>query len=898
MKRMRSKKSTNKMIYKKLPIIVLFLAALFLTYKTCHTIVVHAESGEDNIVSQSKDHETSADRIYGNNMSMTVDYGYQQWAKYGRYMMVNATITNKGESFNGWLQVTVPNAENNVVYRKKVQIDTNVKQKVEITIPLADDTGILKVELCSQNDKTLLSMRRHIKIGNYEQQTYVGILSQEPDKLKYFETISTKVFYLDEKNLADHYEGLDLLDVLVISQFDSNRLSEKQLTAIKEWVDQGGTLVVGAGENADDTIAKLKDTYSINMTAASVKTETILNTNNTLIKELKQDILNYAEKRKYMIQSINDRNKALKSKGRKTIIIENKLSNEQIMNDMSQLKLVTVKKNLYNINLAGGSTISEIHNVPLLIKRSLNKGTIMLFTYDMGLESEDKSLGLSMVNTIMNNLSETKKQQLDEEYYGDVTNSKIYQGMSFSDTKDIPNAGKYILVLIIYILLVGPVTYFILKKTDKRSFIWIVIPVLAIAFTFLVYVLGSDTRIKNPFAGYAEIITYQDHKTVEDEIYFGLTAPYNNKYKVEFGSQYNITSLFNSNYNYYMTNSQSKDNLVSYVTSINYDEDKTTLDINDNPAFSTVYYQMKNTYSVENKLTYDIQYLGDKIKGTVTNGFQYDISNAILVTDGYLINVGNILHGKTVDISTKESVFLTTSDIYYYGDFINRVAGGTKEEENNSAETNRKANIFYYLGEKKLLHNNSSYLVGFVKSNNSSLSKDMEQPELFENMIDDLSKNVDSYGTKVVVFPLQVNHTCDKEELVSSIDKYMDISNDSYYSFYYYRFLNSEEQTITYHLPSNDKVIAFEYIANRNQKYDQDYQRNFDGKIYFLNKNTGNYDEVFQAGVGSRQNDIQNYLTEQNTLTVKYSTNLSLQGYQMNLPFISYWKEADVNAGD
>jgi len=300
---------------------------------------------------------------------------------------------------------------------------------------------------------------------------------------------------------------------------------------------------------------------------------------------------------------------------------------------------------------------------------------------------------------------------------------------------------------------------------------------------------------------------------------------------------------------------------------------------------------------MENQLTYDIHYTGENIYGTVTNGFDFDLSNAILMSDAYMIHIGTIGQGETVSLEGKEKVFLATRDIFYNNDIVNRVAGGTGEIKDNTAEINRKSNVLYYLGESKLLNNqNNSYVVGFMNQDKSvDQDKLVDQDVSQNNLIDELSQEMDSYGTKVVAIPVQVDYAKENQTLVTSIDSYMEVT-DSYYDAYYsYRYLDSSDKVVEYHLPEEDNIKSFEYLTNRNQVFDAEYQKSFEGKIYFLNNITGNFDEVFQKGVGSSITDLSNYVTEQNIVTIRYSTNMSLQGYQMLLPYISYWKETDLH---
>lgn len=832
-------------------------------------------------------------------ISMTIDFGFNHYAKYGRYMSVSATLTNDGEDFEGWLQVIVPKAEDNVVYRKEVKITSASPESIVMTIPVLDDTGILQVKLVDKNYTTVVEKNSKIKIGNYEKQTYIGVLSDEKEKLDYLSTLATKVFYLNGSNLQEDYLGLDLLDILVVNNYDTNQLNDKQIEAIKHWVLQGGTLVIGTGEYADDTLAKFGDAYSITYTNKVENYNIAFGLNNELLQDLKQNILDYENERNLVLEFIKSRNEMLKAYGNELIEIENTMSDQWAKDSIDQLKIIDINKNIVDARLEGGTTEVMEQNRRLMQVRTVGHGTVQLFSFDMGLEPEAKTIGVAMLASITDNMSIIKQAQLQDEYYGTYLNFGIYNSMSYADTNNVPKVGGYIIILVIYIILVGPATYLILKKLDKRSLTWIVVPILAIVFTLLVYILGSDTRINEPYAGYVEILTLQDDDTVKDEVYFGLTAPYNHNYTVGIDRDNVVTQLSDSTYNYYRYNMQQDDRIDydNYMTAINFGFDQTILEINNNPAFKPVYYQSQSTRTLENQLTYDIHYIGDEIIGTVTNGFDFDLSNAMLMSDGYLIHIGAIGQGETITLEGKEKEFLTTSSVMYNESIINHVAGGTNETKDNTAEMNRKSNALYYLAGNNLLEcENNSYVIGFLEND---IGEEQDTSDITQNsLINELSQKMDSYGTKIVMFPIQIDYTKENQTFVPSIDAYMDIRNGAIDKNNQARYLTSDNMTVEYDLPEEDSILSFDYLTTRNEDLDSEYEKTFEGKIYFLNNTTGSYDQVFQSRVGSRVTNLTNYVTDQNTVTIRYSTDISLQGFQMILPHISYWKEAKAHAED
>ena len=62
----------------------------------------------------------------------------------------------------------------------------------------------------------------------------------------------------------------------------------------------------------------------------------------------------------------------------------------------------------------------------------------------------------------------------------------------------LPQIGRFVVIIILYIILVSPAAYFILKKKDKRQWLWVLVPVLACIFTAVIFFFGNSARQKGP----------------------------------------------------------------------------------------------------------------------------------------------------------------------------------------------------------------------------------------------------------------------------------------------------------------------------------------------------------------------------------------------------------------
>lgn len=824
--------------------------------------------------------------INEDNISLNITYGYDGYGKYGRYLNVHSEIYSPTMNFNGYLEVTVPKKNKNTLYQKEIKIDSKEPLVVDIAVPVADDTGILQVKLINKQGKTIFDESYNIKIGNYNNETYIGVLSDENEQLEYLEKPGTKVFYLDNKHLTADYYGLDVLDVIVINHFDTSRLTEGQLDSIKKWVMNGGTLVVGTGDEYKKVLSGL-DAFGIKINSDTMKNvSTDFGLNEEVLQEYKSRIYSYFEERKAIQNDINNRNEMITLKGINPIIME-EINVDFIKNEIiNSLSIDEINKNISDVTISNGKNILINKQLAYGESRQLGNGNILLFKYDLALDKKETSISLAVLYSMLENLSPTKNIQLSNEYYGNYVSYGITSGMNYADTKNIPNVWDYAIILIVYIILVGPVTYFVLKKIDKRSFTWVVVPCLAILFTLIVIIIGGKTRISEPFVGYVELKTFQEDDTVLEETYFAFTAPHNKEYGAEIDSKYRVKELTDSNINYSMENLSPKNihNTLKFMTVVSYEENMTKIKVKNNPAFTPVYYQHNDRYIEKSKLEYEIHNTGDKLNGTISNNFSFDITNAVLVSDGVIVNLDVLESMETLNIEEREYTYLNVREELYNSKLLKKIAGALPEEVYITGEARHRYNLLNYLIDKNIYNNEGSYIIGFTNGNE----------EEKEGLVSQLSEQMDTYGTEAIVIPVKVDYTKENLIFVPSIDKYMKKEYGFADTYYKSRYLTTEELNLTYVFPSDEKIVEFRYLSERNTPVLAEYLKNFSGEIYFRNQGTNKYDKVFESGVNSKETNVKDYLSDNNELEVLYKPDMSLQGSQIIVPHISYLvKEKD-----
>jgi hypothetical protein len=234
------------------------------------------------------------------------------------------------------------------------------------------------------------------------------------------------------------------VDVLLLRDVDTTALSVEQRQALRTWLEHGGRLILGGGPGAATTLSGLAD-----LAPVTVQGTTSL--------ERLAGLQAYAD----------------------VPVAEGPFA------------VATAA-----LNDAGTLMISQQMSDDLLVlaaRRDIGKGEVNFLAFDPELNPF---------------VGPTARIDFWHRFLGEDlgidTRPEFKQGYSLDDALSIiPNVRvlpvlQVIGFLLVYTVLVGPVTYVILRKIDRREWAWFTVPLLAVLFTFLAYLGGFQLRGINP----------------------------------------------------------------------------------------------------------------------------------------------------------------------------------------------------------------------------------------------------------------------------------------------------------------------------------------------------------------------------------------------------------------
>lgn len=750
------------------------------------------------------------------DMELTMQCGFENMVKYGRNICIHSNITNNGDNFVGYMQIVVPSFDNddNVMYQKEISIPAG--ETKNIMFPLAPEVVGYKynVRIVDEQGKEVVAKELVPNFQYDEAKLFVGVLTDEKDYLGYLSQADIKVFYLNKDNLPDDEVSLDTLDIIVINNFNTGNLSQEQYGALKAWVNNGGSLVIGTGATGSKTLDVFKDDF-ISGTFGDIGSDGVMS--------LKLD-------------------------------------------DSEEISIKKAERSFYNV------------------KKGL--GNVLICSRDLGVEYNDWAVvGKSIVNGMKKQLRDNKSIQM-----GDTGVDSYYEIMSALDSTNqlkLPSVAKYALVLFIYIFITGPFLYLLLKKLDKRSLLWGMIPASAILFGVGIYALGSETRLDDPFVGYINFykLDGSGKNQGEENIFFNITLPTNEKYTFELPETTQISSL-SENYDMYntMNYNQKKDkkDKWAYKTAINYGAEGTTVQLKDYSTFSSAYFKSRSRHMADGTYEYNLNAYKHKLSGNFKNNLGYDLERAMIVCDQKLYYLGDIENGKSIDMSTvKEGNIysIITMDDIYNGDIISKIAGGDPYQRNVEWSVINRYNILEYMFNYKFLEiTEGTKLIAFTEE---------ESGDGFVKQMD-----LDCNGLRVVEIPLEIDRTNGNKEFIPNLDEYVEIIEGEVESDYRYAYTNEVLAEIQFEEEDNIKSISYEKTMNPDLGgYSNHYSYTFKGKIYFYNLNTKQYDLVIEGGQEKIITNLEEYLDKDNKLLLKYQANDNNE--EMFMPILSAIKEVE-----
>ena len=759
------------------------------------------------------------------------DYSIQNMTD-GKYnedgtLSMKLKVESKKEDFNGSIKLYVGNSEwsnyASTAYEKPISIEKGKTKEIVFEIGYSVDcTGKLWYELIDEDGTVIYDQQDTFTMMQSGLGMTMGVLTDDFGKFSFLnegntfqlelwgERVNFTTTGLDETTFPEDRSGINQFDFLFIDQFYTDKLSEDQMNVLLQWLNEGGMLFVGTGANAVDTLSGFDGTdFGVQFSGSVEEMELILT---------ESGISDYQNSMVGVFLGEEDK---------------------QAMVDYAWLDVNTDAICYENYNVL---------DLPFWVREY---GSGYAFVYPFSFTEEDMSACMKkavLTASSMNTYSQRVIDTLDEAsntYYTYYSQYEMQNAQSILNDIKVPNAGFYLLLFVIYIVLATFVTYLVLKKKDKREYIWIAIPAWSLMFTLVVMVVSRSSRVTKPIESSVTLVSlYGDQKNSNS--FIALTTPDKKGYELNFNSD--ITGMTASIDDSGMNFNEVKDIRTNVDYTLKENADGYSLKVDKAKVFEYKYLQAFQTENTKESIDVSVEEEGLFYEGTVTNHTEYDLLCVMVKLNGVTYNVGDLKKGETKSFSELEDIGYGMEE-YDSGD----------EYENNRIEALKEL----CLG---ICYDNFSALSRYVTSENLVIG-------IVRNYDVDFIDNEDFKEFNAAIYTQALNNSEIGIRTEYNLDDYM-------------RSYDGEFDTIDGEIYSGTLEMTYNITEIQNVEYAitkgsrEDYLEA--AKVYFYNVTTGDYDLMFGDSSGV---ELKDYISEEGELKVKYEAQQDMYN-SYGMPFI------------
>ncbi|MDD3570458.1 MAG: hypothetical protein PHY44_05090 [Lachnospiraceae bacterium] len=569
---------------------------------------------------------------------ITASIGYDSKYIVGRNTPFKFIVTNNGSDFKGELQMKVYLFESSERYSSQyaifyvpLELSKNATKEVEMTAQVASITPFFTVSLVNEKDNAIC-VKNFSATAKDPSTVWTGVLSDNPAELvyikkndsyynqqtayyysasgvEYFDTL-----YLDSKTFPTDSSVLNNFRMLIINDFNTANLSQEQKDAIKQWVNEGGMLIIGTGVNAKKVLSGLGDItkFTVSDEVANVSLENIGDV-------LVQNVSNFGS----------------------VAISDAKMENSNSLLEQD-----------------GKVTTSRV---------KVGNGTVILHNFDLG-KSPIPNIG--DIEILLRTFYENENPSIFNLSHAD---NYSYNPVSDWAGRMAPEKGSMMNIIFIiigvYVIFVGPVLYIVLKKKDKREKGWVIIPFVAVATTIVIYIAGSSSYYRSSIINMVSKVDIENGQNyAKAQIYAGLRSGDKGSLKftadedfdidvseMDYGEIYGDDEVCALKIN---TDSASE---ITYFGKASWDLNK----------FAT-----EKEIDMGGALDAKIALKGDTLVGTIVNNTNFDFEDVVLHIGSVYYKIDNCMSGETVDVNYKiEPVNLQNGNYYNSYDEIQKLFG-------------------------------------------------------------------------------------------------------------------------------------------------------------------------------------------------------------------------------
>lgn len=569
--------------------------------------------------------------------------GIENKVKYGTGVPLEITVTNNGDNFSGDI---VLNSEVDYALGSAMVYPFDIAQGETKTVHLylegyfGDNTynpttnkrndfihffegGIEKGEKINFSGTKYFSPSTH----DFNS-TFIYTLTENSDRLSAFLRLKNantdvEVFHLrqlKDYTLPTDERELEMANVIAVDEFALSDLSDEQQQALLNWVKRGGTLLLGASDQVEST--------------AGVFTQ-------------------------YLPLTLEEERITISQEGLKKVSINGTFTQG------IEVYKATEKEGSIRVMAEGDNLLASA--------TTIGQGRLLQTTFSLGDKPLASMDGYGKLLDELLGISDKNKNNVNQYYSGKYSMQREWERVNELFPSFEVSITWMVILIVIYIIVVAPILYFVLKRLDKREKAWWIIPTIAVVISLVLFIIGGRDRILHPQVQQMALFKVNEDSSLSGFYTNALLTNRGGDFSFETGTN---TSVLASNQNQLDINT-GKLYEKSYIQQQEKGSKITLKKLNYWSVQSVV---GETTIDQAGKMDIKLALKNGKLQGTIANTFPFDLKDVTLVSGSRTFVLGNIKANGTLEVSEDVNMKALPSVSAVGGGYYNYTPPQTKAE--------------------------------------------------------------------------------------------------------------------------------------------------------------------------------------------------------------------------
>ncbi|MDQ4076514.1 MAG: hypothetical protein M3220_09745 [Chloroflexota bacterium] len=379
---------------------------------------------------------------------------YEGTSKYGEWLPVTVNLENRGADVSGQAQVRVTTSSEETVYAQRLELPRGARKQVTIYTVPNNFSRRLSVEFVPEGaDEPLVSEEVEVRpVPNVR--FIVAAVSGGGDGLDAIAGVNFRgeqgprdqavLVPLMLDTLPDRPEALRTLDMIVFTGVDTSMLTPRQRMALEQYVRLGGMVLLGGGPEANRVLAGIPESLQSVILGGDLSLEGV---------------------------------PALEQVAGEPVRVNGPFP--AALSEPMEESTVRFRQD----------------DLPLVVERQVGRGMVYWLALDPALSPFDAWAGTDEFwLTLVGDRTAYPRDMPVDVSQRQMVNEQLHYALQNLPSLDLPSLRLLVPLLGLYILIVGPVNYFMLRRMRRLELAWVTIPIVTLLFSVGAYGLGFQLR--------------------------------------------------------------------------------------------------------------------------------------------------------------------------------------------------------------------------------------------------------------------------------------------------------------------------------------------------------------------------------------------------------------------